>query len=102
MEEHLPSSLAPAEAGQTVSRPPARTAGADGAGERADEPRIDGDALTCGGDLDRGLQALGEPQRDPGGQRVLGGRGRRCRVPFVLDVDERRVLARKPDLDVAV
>src|SRR5205085_3431374 len=98
MQEHL-FLLTPAEAGESVAWAPAPAAArADGAGERAHEPRVDGNALAGGGGFDRHLQSLGKPQGDAGDQGILRSR-RRGRLALVLDVKERRILAGHPDLD---
>src|SRR5438132_8589155 len=99
MEQHL-SSLAPAEAGESISRDPGPAATrADGTGERTDEPRVDGNALASSGSFDRELQALGKSQRDPGDQGILSRRGR-WSFALLLHVDERRILPGEADLDV--
>src|SRR5918911_5194671 len=78
----------------------ARRPAGDGPGEGADEPRVHRDAVAGRGRLDRRLQRLGEAQRDADAERVFGrGRGLLRRV---LDVDERRVLAGEPNLDMAL
>src|SRR5205085_857553 len=85
------------EAPQAVARASGRGCGdGDAAPERADEPRVEGHALACGGRLKTRLQALREPQRDARGRAVVGGSRRRRAL---LDVHERRVLPREPNLD---
>ena len=56
--------------------------------------------LTRRSRLDRGLEGLGEPERDAGGVAVLGRRRRR-RLRLVPDEDELGVLPGQPNLDVA-
>ena len=102
MEEHLPS-LAPAEAGQSISgaatSAAART-GADEPGERAHQPRVDGDALPRGGRFDSGLQTLGKAKRDARDEDLVA-HGRRRGFALVLDIDERRVLPGQADLNMS-
>src|SRR5690349_14652158 len=95
----MPSPIPPLAAG--VARQPVaglllrRAAAA--ARERADDPRVDGDALGRRRHLDRALERLGQPQRDAGRVRLVGGRGRR--LGLVSDEDELGVLAGQPHLD---
>src|SRR5919109_4442967 len=71
---------------------------ADPSRKGADEPAVDGDALAPCRQLDRRLQRLGQAERDPGRQAVVG---RRLGRSFLLaDVDERRVLACEAHLDM--
>src|SRR5439155_18640358 len=69
--------------------------------ERAHEQRVDRDAFRLRCLLDRDLQRVRQPQGDPGGQAVLGCLRLRL-LTFLLHVDQLRVMARQPDVDVAV
>src|SRR5581483_10256513 len=69
------------------------------AGDRADEPRVDGNAFTLGGTLDGGLERLGEAQADSR-RKLFAARGTRA-LGSRVDVDEPRLLPRQPNLDVA-
>src|SRR5262245_24140079 len=94
----LPSALA--VAGQAAADAAAgRDRGAQTAGQCLDDPGVHGHALFRSRALHRRLQRVGETQRDAGGEAVLGG-WRRGRL-FVLDIDERGLLAGETDLDVA-
>src|ERR687888_1097577 len=66
--------------------------------DRADEPRVGGDALAGSGPLDRVLQRVGKAQRDARRQLLAG----HARLAGGLDVDELRLLPGEPDLDVPV
>src|SRR4249919_3542923 len=87
-----------AVAGEAVAATGRRwAAGLDCALERLDEPRVDGCAFAGGGGLDPLLQALGEPERDTGGERLVG----LLRHGAVLaDEHELEVMARDAQLDV--
>lgn len=101
MEEHLPS-LAPAEAGESISgaAAPAAGTGADEPRERAHQPRVDGDALPGGGRFDRGLQTLGKAKRDARDENLVA-HGRRRGFALILHVDERGILPRQADLNMS-
>jgi len=101
MEEHLPS-LAPAEAGESISgasAPAAAGTGADEAPKRTHQPRVDRDAFSSGGRFDRGLQSLGKAKRDTRHQDLVARRRRRC-FALVLHVNERRILPGQADLNM--
>src|SRR4029079_13041523 len=67
--------------------------------ERLDDPGVQRDPVLGGGRLQRGLQGIRQPQRDPGGQRrLLAGR---LGGGLVGHVHERRLLAGEPELDMA-
>jgi hypothetical protein len=101
VEQHL-SSLAPAEAGESVAGPaPAAPARADETGQGAHEPGVDGDPFACSRCFNRGLQSLRQAQRDPSHELNVARRGGRSLVLLLLDVNKRRVLPREADLDVS-
>jgi hypothetical protein len=68
------------------------------ASERADDVRVDGDALARRRLLDGLLEAFGQAERDPRGEGLVGRRRRR--LGLVADVHELRVLAGQPHLDM--
>jgi hypothetical protein len=101
--KNISPSLAPAEAGESISGTPASAAAgtrADEPRKRAHQPRIDGDALPRGGRFDRGLQTLGKAKRDARDENLVAhGRGRG--FALVLHVDERRILPGQADLNMS-
>ena len=66
--------------------------------EHVHEPRVDGDSFAGGGGFEPALEALGQPERDPGRERLVGGLcGGGAVVPHEHEL---RVAAGDPDLDV--
>src|SRR6059058_1068526 len=69
----------------------------DRALERLDEPRVDGGAFTGGGGLDPLLEALGQPERDAGRERLVD---RLRHAAVFADEHELEVVAGDAHLDV--
>src|SRR5581483_11718038 len=90
-------SAAPVAAEAVAAAGRGTVVGLDRALERLDEPRVDGRAVTDGGGLDPLLEALGQPQRDPGREGLVD----RLRDAAVLaDEHQLGVAAGDADLDV--